>query len=52
MCRRLPTNEKSPAKRITLDADQNGDLGIASQKTIPPLTSRVLQQPSARVRSA
>lgn len=45
MCRRLPSSESAPGKRITLGTDRHGALTITRDQKIAPLSRRALILP-------
>jgi chromosome segregation protein len=45
MCRRLPTSEDVPGRRVTLGTDRDGALAIIRQDQIGPLSRRALVVP-------
>jgi len=47
MCRRLPTSEANPGKRIKLGNDSDGALSVTYAETIAPMTRRTLVMPPA-----
>lgn len=42
MCRRLPSSERAPGKRVTLGTDRDGALAVTYQEDIAPLNRRAL----------
>jgi chromosome segregation protein len=46
MCRRLPTSERAPGKRVTLGADREGALAVTHEQQIAPLSRRALVLPA------
>jgi recombinational DNA repair ATPase RecF len=45
LCRRLPTSEQAPGKRIMLGADNAGALAVVEEQQIAPLSRRALVLP-------
>lgn len=45
LCRRLPTSEQAPGKRVTLGTDQTGALAVVDELQIAPLSRRALVLP-------
>jgi hypothetical protein len=45
MCRRLPTSERAPGKRVTLGANRDGALAVVHEQEIAPLSRRALVLP-------
>jgi ABC-type hemin transport system ATPase subunit len=41
-CRRLPVRNANSAKHVTLGSSRDGDLGIVTERYLPPLPARVL----------
>jgi chromosome segregation protein len=42
MCRRLPTSERAPGKRVTLGTDRDGALAVTHEEEIGPLNRRAM----------
>jgi hypothetical protein len=42
MCRRLPTSERAPGKRLTLGTDRAGAIAVVHEQQIAPLSRRAL----------
>lgn len=42
MCRRLPTSERAPGKRVTLGTDRDGALSVTHKEEVGPLNRRAM----------
>lgn len=45
MCRRLPSSERAPGRRVTLGTDRDGALAVTHKEQIAPARRRALVQP-------